>query len=1062
MKLSVSLLLMIYMTSLFSQNVQPIPCGFDAYLEKQKQDPIRVAEMKISNKQLQEALQGRSPSCTTPEVLPVAFHFNGNIDNSNMTCLLDAAQAQIAAINEDFGGYNSDIDDYCSHSSSCPSDFAPTALGGGTCIQLCLATENHPAGFGLANGDPAFTFDEFIWDGNNDNAPGWEGYINIFVSDVSPPGVNSGAIGIAPNRGNNPDANGIWIKSEYFGGSGVNCNSGAGINTSNSLGRTGTHELGHYFNLLHTFSGCSNGDNISDTPDQDESSLGNVALNTTTCSVTLNGSTHPTTCGVLPMFQNFMDYSDDPDMVMFTSDQSDVMYAYQQLAGTGSNMAYADANSKCNSTNLGLINYNPTYPNGCPFSSPPESAFSTNTSNFTFCPLVNEITFTDESTNFPTGWNWTFSGAGVSPSSSTDQNPTIAVNSSGTLTVSLVASNAGGSDATPATMNYSITIDIPANCNDCGMTFTDSGGAAGNYSNNENTEYTFCANNGEGISFDFSTVDMAGGFLEDRLRIYDGSSVPTNTNEYLFAVGSGGVSGVWERSNFSSGSYSYVGTTYSTCSQCVSFLFTSNSSSTAAGWEATISCFDVSCSDGVQAPCEEFVDCGGPCAACPTACEGFQFTDNGGVSGNMSQTSSESYLICGDGPSGHAIIDFSSINLGSTQVYVYEGNVASGQPLYLLSGSNVFIHTSGSSYTQHNDWTLQSSGQCFTVEHSAAGAGVQGFVADVSCCDPNAIYYAESNNGDSFFETINNLKACTDTDISDATAFTNKNDAASRSCVGFEPQFGYMVFYAVEAGNNGILEIDVNANSNGGGMDLALYGPVTGTFPNHTGGGYVACSSGTNPTPVSITANAGDIYLAVIATENKGTFDIYSTSAATALPVELISWDADLKDNKVILSWETESEINNDRFVIYSSMDGSKFELLTNIESKSQNGKGAKYSFEDRLDQSGKYYYRLEQVDLDGNRTDLGIKSIGLENEELKFAVFPNPVANDRLSFTGINNTKQYEVNIISTSGRVVRNTQLNIGSHFLSIADIPAGIYFVNMQSGGEILTAKFVKLAE
>lgn len=68
------------------------------------------------------------------------------------------------------------------------------------------------------------------------------------------------------------------------------------------------------------------------------------------------------------------------------------------------------------------------------------------------------VTFTDESTNYPDSWSWTF--AGGTPGTSSDQNPTVTYNTAGTYTVTLVAGNAAGSDTETKT-NYITVTDAP-------------------------------------------------------------------------------------------------------------------------------------------------------------------------------------------------------------------------------------------------------------------------------------------------------------------------------------------------------------------------------------------------------------------------------------------------------------------------------------------------------------------------------------------------------------------------------------------------------------------------
>ena len=78
------------------------------------------------------------------------------------------------------------------------------------------------------------------------------------------------------------------------------------------------------------------------------------------------------------------------------------------------------------------------------------------------------VTFTDNSTNIPTAWAWTFNGG--TPSSSTEQNPSVTFDSPGTYTVSLNASNAAGSDI-ETKVDY-ITVLLPNYCTSQGNNST--------------------------------------------------------------------------------------------------------------------------------------------------------------------------------------------------------------------------------------------------------------------------------------------------------------------------------------------------------------------------------------------------------------------------------------------------------------------------------------------------------------------------------------------------------------------------------------------------------------
>ncbi len=88
---------------------------------------------------------------------------------------------------------------------------------------------------------------------------------------------------------------------------------------------------------------------------------------------------------------------------------------------------------------------------------PPVAAFTASTTSVV---VGGSVTFTDQSTNTPTSWSWTFEGG--TPATSTAKNPTVTYNTAGTYDVTLVAANAQGSD-TEAKVDY-ITVTSASYC----------------------------------------------------------------------------------------------------------------------------------------------------------------------------------------------------------------------------------------------------------------------------------------------------------------------------------------------------------------------------------------------------------------------------------------------------------------------------------------------------------------------------------------------------------------------------------------------------------------------
>ncbi len=176
-------------------------------------------------------------------------------------------------------------------------------------------------------------------------------------------------------------------------------------------------------------------------------------------------------------------------------------------------------------------------------------------------------------------------------------------------------------------------------------------------------------------------------------------------------------------------------------------------------------------------------------------------------------------------------------------------------------------------------------------------------------------------------------------------------------------------------------------------------------------------------------------------------------SPATTLPVELISFSAKPDGNQINLNWQTASEINNAGFEIERSIDGKNFNDLLFIEGKGNIDLQQDYSFEDKNLRKGQlYYYRLKQIDFDGQFQYSEIITAQLDGENGNVLFFPNPIKNNQtqLNYTATSSGK-LNLQIFDSTGK-----QLAKQVHFVAKGNNMIELSFSALNKGDML----FVKL--
>ncbi len=285
-------------------------CSTMEYLAAQKQaDPGLLTRMQQIEQFTQQYAQanpnGNSRAVVT---IPVVVHVVYNTAAQNISDAL--IQAQINQLNLDYAHLNADA-------PNTPAPFA--AVAANTNVQFCLAQRdpNGNASTGIvrkSTSSTSFTTNDKVKKSSTGGDDAWpsSSYLNLWVCNLG-----GGLLGYAQFPGGSSATDGVVVLYSSVGSAAV-----PGSATPYNFGRTATHEVGHWLNLYHIWgddgTACTGTDNVGDTPNQSSENYGCPAYpHTDACTASSPGV----------MFMNYMDYTDDGCMNMFTQGQATRMNA---------------------------------------------------------------------------------------------------------------------------------------------------------------------------------------------------------------------------------------------------------------------------------------------------------------------------------------------------------------------------------------------------------------------------------------------------------------------------------------------------------------------------------------------------------------------------------------------------------------------------------------------------------------------------------------------------------------------------------------------------------------
>ena len=230
------------------------------------------------------------------------------------------------------------------------------------------------------------------------------------------------------------------------------------------------------------------------------------------------------------------------------------------------------------------------------------------------------------------------------------------------------------------------------------------------------------------------------------------------------------------------------------------------------------------------------------------------------------------------------------------------------------------------------------------------------------------------------------------------------------------------------------------------------------------------------PAPTSQWSNKGGTNFSAGNTQTRGTFDASSSTSfsrrivtlgsidiANPLPVSFLSFIGKNENGLNVLRWSTASEKNNDYFELERSVDGAEtFEVIGRVFGNSTTQLLSTYSFIDYEAQMGKNYYRLKQVDFDGQfayHPNLVVITVESKGDFLDFDVYPNPSQNQLVNLKIFKNSNEsVQIRFFDVNGKMSLEMNDVLQNFQVPVGNLTSGVYIIEARQGFRRVTKRVV----
>ncbi len=274
----------------------------------------------------------------------------------------------------------------------------------------------------------------------------------------------------------------------------------------------------------------------------------------------------------------------------------------------------------------------------------------------------------------------------------------------------------------------------------------------------------------------------------------------------------------------------------------------------------------------------------------------------------------------------------------------------------------------------------------------------------------------------------------------DAVSLTYRIDGGATQTAQF------FAYYTPNGGTNEYLAYD---EDNNGAVDGAESTLLTSTFTRYT-------------RLVATTGNSLVITLCAHSNSSSEEWAIDGIEVSGAMPVELSQFTVQPKDDGALLNWSTASETNNAYFAIERGINGIDFEEVSKVAGKGTSYASNEYDYFDTDLPDHKFvYYRLRQVDHNGNYSFSQVRAILNKVQEGDLRVYPNPTKSKIELLLSGDIKESIRVQIFDLNGRLLSSQELPpSNAPVIDVNTLAEGQYLIRAQSGAYSWTERFVKM--